>query len=257
MEKTIPGDYDRRHHDLMTPAWRTGAASCGKTDAGGSRAGSAVEMFSLGWSSLRIGLSVVLSLGMVGTSASHAELPVTETIVLIRHGEKPAEGLGQLNCQGLNRALALPFVIERLFGRPDAIFAPDPAQSKEDHGRSYNYVRPLATIEPTAIFFGLPVDASVGFADIGTLGHKLESSDYRNAVVVVAWEHHEIEKLARQLVTARGGDPAKVPDWRDEDFDSIYVVKLTQTDAGTAVSFELRHEGLDGKPAACPGQAAQ
>jgi hypothetical protein len=262
MEKKIPGDYDRRHHDfrhhdLMTPACRTGAASCGNTDAGRSRAGSAVEMFSSGWSSLRIGLSVVLSLGMVEMSASRAEPPVTETIVLIRHGEKPTEGLGQLNCQGLNRALALPFVIERLFGKPNAMFAPDPAQSKEDHGRPYNYVRPLATIEPAAILFGLPVDASVGFADIGTLRHKLESSDYRSAVVVVAWEHHEIEKLARQLVTAHGGDPASVPDWQDEDFDSIYVVKLAQTDAGTTVSFELRHEGLDGKPAACPGQAAQ
>jgi hypothetical protein len=63
---------------------------------------------------------------------------VTETIVLVRHGEKPAEGLGQLNCQGLNRALALPVVIGKLFARPDA-----------------NYVRPLATIEPTAIAFAL------------------------------------------------------------------------------------------------------
>jgi hypothetical protein len=214
-------------------------------------------MFSSGWSSLRIGFGVVLGLAMVDSWAVSAEPPVTETIVLIRHGEKPVEGLGQLNCQGLNRALALPFVIERLFGRPDAIFAPDPAQSKEDHGRPYDYIRPLATIEPAAILFGLPVDASVGFADIEALRHKLEASDYRNAVVVVAWEHHEIEKLARQLVTAHGGDPASVPDWQDEDFDSIYVVKLTQTDAGTAVSFELRHEGLDGKSAACPGQAAQ
>jgi hypothetical protein len=212
-------------------------------------------MFSSGWSSLRIGFGVVLGLAMVGSSAVSAEPPVTETIVLIRHGEKPVEGLGQLNCQGLNRALALPFVIEKLFGKPDAVFAPDPAQSKEDHGRPYDYVRPIATIEPTAILFGLPVDASVGFAEIGALRQKLESSDYRSAVVVVAWEHHEIEKLARQLVTAHGGDPASVPDWQDEDFDSIYVVKLTQTDGGIAVLFELRHEGLDGKPAACPGQA--
>ena len=34
-----------------------------------------------------------------------------ETIVFVRHGEKPEAGLGQLNCQGLNRALALPSVI--------------------------------------------------------------------------------------------------------------------------------------------------
>ena len=47
-----------------------------------------------------------------------------ETIVFVRHGEKPEAGLGQLSCQGLNRALALPAVIRAKFGRPDAIFAP-------------------------------------------------------------------------------------------------------------------------------------
>src|ERR1019366_8877077 len=59
-----------------------------------------------------------------------------ETIVLVRHGEKPDKGLGQLDCQGLNRALALPPVIAKTFGRPSAIFAPDPSQQKEDEGVS-------------------------------------------------------------------------------------------------------------------------
>jgi len=31
-----------------------------------------------------------------------------ETIVFLRHGEKPQRGLGQSTCQGLNRVLALP-----------------------------------------------------------------------------------------------------------------------------------------------------
>jgi hypothetical protein len=79
-----------------------------------------------------------------------------ETIVLVRHGEKPDKGLGQLDCHGLNRALALPPVIAKTFGRPSAVFAPDPSQQREDYGVSYDYVRPLATIEPTAIFSGCP-----------------------------------------------------------------------------------------------------
>lgn len=41
-----------------------------------------------------------------------------ETVVLIRHGEKPVSGLGQLSCQGLNRALALPGVLMAKLGRP-------------------------------------------------------------------------------------------------------------------------------------------
>ena len=216
-----------------------------------------MDMCSIVSRSLGKGLNIVLGLAVAGSLGFGAELPVTETIVLVRHGEKPADGLGQLNCQGLNRALALPAVIGKLFGRPDAVFAPDPAQSKEDHGRLYNYVRPLATIEPTAILFGLPVNASVGFADIDALRHKLEASDYRNAVVVVAWEHAAIAKLARLLVADHGGDPTIVPDWPADDFDSIYVVKLTQTEAGTAVTFDQRHEGLDRQPAVCPGQGSQ
>jgi hypothetical protein len=39
----------------------------------------------------------------------------------------------------------------------------------------YDYVRPLATVEPTAIFFTLPVDTSFGFSDIIDLQAALEN----------------------------------------------------------------------------------
>ena len=106
-----------------------------------------------------------------------ADTPVAghpvETLVFVRHGEKPAQGFGQLDCQGLNRSLALPAVIAAKFGKPDAIFAPDPGQQKDDSGHPYYYVRPLATIEPTAIQFQLPVQTPYGFAQIDKLGAAL------------------------------------------------------------------------------------
>ena len=95
--------------------------------------------------------------------------------MFVRHGEKPALGLGQLDCRGLNRALALPGVIAKTWGKPDFIFAPDPAAEKKDAGVSYDYVRPLATIEPTAVLFGMPVDAHIGFADVAGLQAALEA----------------------------------------------------------------------------------
>jgi len=52
--------------------------------------------------------------------------------VLIRHGEKPPGGLGQLTCKGLNRSLALPSLLIGRYGKPDFIFAPDPAQRVDD-----------------------------------------------------------------------------------------------------------------------------
>jgi hypothetical protein len=89
-----------------------------------------------------------------------------ETIVAIRHAEKPPGGLGQLTCRGLNRALALPKVLIGRFGKPDAIYAPDPADEVMDGSNSYSYVRPLVTIEPTAIALGMPVNTQIGYGDI-------------------------------------------------------------------------------------------
>src|SRR5277367_2895492 len=110
---------------------------------------------------IRIGSGLIAIAGMWSQApyAAAAQAAMTETIVLVRHGEKPALGLGQLDCQGLNRALALPAVIAKQFGKPDAVFAPDPAQKKDDLGLPYDSVRPLATIEPTAIAFGMPIDS--------------------------------------------------------------------------------------------------
>jgi hypothetical protein len=184
-----------------------------------------------------------------GRAWSDAEV---ETIVLVRHGEKPAKGLGQLDCQGLNRALALPAVIAKTFGKPSAVFAPDPSQQKEDDGIPYDYVRPLATIEPTAIFFGLPIHADVGVTDTEGLRAAIEQPAFHNALVVVAWEHTLIETIARALLAAHGGDAALVPKWHGSDFDSIYVVTITGNGADAKATFAHMHEGLDGQPDICP-----
>lgn len=175
-----------------------------------------------------------------------------ETIVMLRHGEKPDDGLGQLTCKGLNRALALPHVLGAKYGRPDEIFAPDPARQKADHGTNYDYVRPLATIEPTAVYFGLPVNASIGFADVEGLRKALLSANYRSSLVFVAWEHSVIEELTRRIVKDYGGDVASVPRWPSEDFDSIYVLRITQRAGKTMATLTVDHENLDGRAEACP-----
>jgi hypothetical protein len=179
--------------------------------------------------------------------------PDVQTIVLVRHGEKPEAGLGQLNCQGLNRALALPRVIEAKYGKPDVIFAPDPATQKKDHGTRYDYVRPLATIEPSAIYFGLPVNASIDFSKIDDLRNVLLAPQYRSSLLVVGWEHKIIEKLVRQIVVEHGGDRASVPHWDDSDFDSIYLLRITRDNGATKISFSVDKEGLNDRPLTCPG----
>lgn len=176
----------------------------------------------------------------------------TQTIVFLRHGEKPEAGLGQLSCQGLNRALALPPVLTRLFGKPAAIFAPDPSKQKEDSGVSYDYVRPLVTIEPTAIALSLPVDTSFGYDDVDGLKTALEKPAYRGKLVFVAWEHKQIVDLARELMTDNGGDAKAVPKWHGKDFDGLYVLRITRNGSSASAAFVRLTEGLDGQSESCP-----
>ena len=190
----------------------------------------------------RLALAAALAAG--GAQAS-------ETIVFLRHGEKPAAGLGQLDCRGLNRALKLPDALAALFpARPAAIFAPDPSVAKEDDGALYDYVRPLATVEPTAVALGKPINAQFGYDDVKGLVKALQQSDFRDALVLVAWEHKMADKAVRKLLAAHGGDPDAVPKWERDDFDSLYVVTIDW--ANDAATFERKAEGLNGQPEACP-----
>jgi len=182
-----------------------------------------------------------------------AQAYATETIVMMRHGEKPDGGLGQLNCKGLRRALALPDVLVTKYGKADAVFAPNPAALKNDQGAMYAYVRPLATIEPTAIRLGLPVNAALGYEDIAGLQAALLAPALQDRTIFVAWEHREIELLARAMLKSAGGNADAVPAWKGNDFDSLYVLKVSRDDDGkTQIAFQLDHQGLDGMPATCP-----
>jgi hypothetical protein len=201
---------------------------------------------------------VFLSLLAVPTNIIAApEHGAVQTIVFVRHGEKPDGGFGQLSCQGLNRALALAPNIANTFGKPIAIFAPNPSHPKMDAGTPYDYIRPLATIEPTAVLFGLPVDVSLDLYDKRGLVAALEKrrARDRDVFILVAWEHKEIAPTVRAILSSRGADAAaieKVDDWDRNDFDSMYVVAITQLKDGTQATFEHKHEGLDGQPNTCP-----
>lgn len=171
------------------------------------------------------------------------------TIVIVRHGEKPVQGLGQLSCQGFNRSLALAPVLLSNYGKPVAIYAPNPAVKKIDKGVSYAYIRPLATIEPLAIRVGLPVNIDWGMADITQLAERLLAQT--EGTQVVAWEHHLAEKLAKHLLAALGSNSTDVPNWSDTDFDSIYVIHITGHDKARRAIFTHENEGLNNLSANC------
>jgi hypothetical protein len=192
-------------------------------------------------------LAVILAGAQVVPAAASTTSSI-ETIVLIRHGEKTAGELGQLSIRGFNRALALPNVLVGKFNKPDYLFAPDPAVDvKDKNGREFSYIRPLATIAPTAIMLGMPVNAQIGFDDAKELEAELVKPKYANAVVFIAWEHYYAYDVAKDLMAKYAHSTAAVPEWPRDDFDSIYVVRIVRSNGKTTATFHHDHEGLDGK----------
>jgi hypothetical protein len=176
-----------------------------------------------------------------------------ETLVLVRHGEKPDEGLGLLTCKGLNRALLLPDFFAANFPRPDLIFAPNPAvKVTEIHGdgRRYDYVRPLLTIGPTAIRFGVPINTQLPYNDPGLLADTLLDPQYHKDTVYVAWEHANLVSFA-EIVLKRFHDSTPVPQWPNSDYDTFYVFKLDWS-KGPSLKFEVRSENLEAMSQNCP-----
>src|ERR1700684_4299934 len=118
---------------------------------------------------------------LLSIHCAHAQEP----IVAIRHAENPPTSLGQLTCKGLNRALALPKVLIPRYGKPDRIYAPDPGTRIGRLGNlSYSYVRPLMTIEPIAVQLEMPVNALIGFKNVGQLRKELVATENANSVII-------------------------------------------------------------------------
>jgi hypothetical protein len=182
--------------------------------------------------------------------AATGPVATSETLVFLRHGEKPAAGYGQLTCQGLQRALALPSVLTTRYGNAQFLFAPNPAVKIPDAAGAFDYVRPLATIEPTAIKLGLPLNADYGYADVAGLQSELLSSTYAKSLVFIAWEHLKLQEIVQNIMNTYGSG-VTVPAWPSADFDSLYVVRLTSTGGVVTAQFVHESQGLNNLPTTC------
>ena len=199
------------------------------------------------------GSPVLLGLVILLAAPAVFAEPAKQTIVVVRHGEKPPKGLGQLTCQGLQRSLRLPAWLAERFPPPDAIYAPDPSvKATEIHGdgQRYDYVRPLVTIAPTAISLGLPVNTQLPFNDSGRLADELLAERYRDATLYVAWEHLQIMNFA-QVVLRRLNSGAEVPDWPNSDYDTVFVFHISWGE-NPEVRFEVLQQEYSSLPEECP-----
>lgn len=157
------------------------------------------------------------------------------TVLIVRHAEKPAEGAG-LTPMGEARAQLYakyfrPFQEEGLSISVDCLYAG--ADSK-------NSIRPRLTLEPLSKATGLPLHLNVGTKDPEALVHELKTEAHGQNPLI-AWRHGEIPAL----LTAFGVAPEKViPNgkWPDDIFD--WVIVITTGPDGQPVSAKLIHEHL-------------
>ena len=180
-----------------------------------------------------------------------AEAHAQQTIVFMRHGEKPSGGYGQITCQGLNRALQLPDVLLAKFGKPNYIYAPNPTVKISDPAGSFYYLRPLATIEPTAVRVGVNVWTRYGYNDIVSLQSSLINATKANSTIFVAWEHAYLQKTVQNIMNAYGGR-AVVPAWVSGDYDTLLVVNVDYTGSTITARFHTDREGLNNQLTSCP-----
>jgi hypothetical protein len=179
----------------------------------------------------------------------------TQTLVFLRHAEKPAEGLGQLNCQGLNRAIDLATLLPEKFGKANYVFAANPTRNVEEGelDNSYSYLRPLMTINPSAIKLGLPVNISFSANDTSDLAEELLQDKYHNSVIYTAWSHGYLPELLNKVAGEAVGEKQIITDdWASSDYDSLYVLTLTWRNGKASLVSHSYKQGLDNGSQVCP-----
>ncbi|MDH1257082.1 MULTISPECIES: histidine phosphatase family protein [Pseudomonas] len=179
----------------------------------------------------------------------------TQTLVFLRHAEKPEGGLGQLNCQGLNRAIDLSTLLPEKFGKADYVFAANPTRNVEEGelDNSYSYIRPLMTISPAAIKLGLPVNIEFSANDTSDLARELLDEKYHNSTIYTAWSHGYLPDLINKVAGNAVGERQKITDdWAGDDFDSLYVLTLKWHNGKASFQSHVYKQGLDNGKDTCP-----
>lgn len=157
---------------------------------------------------------------------------------------------GNLGRESEYRLARLPDRLLKEFGCPDLLVAPDPAVKmiNKKSGHYYNYIRPLATIEPISIRLNFPVWTPYGYNQSDSLAQDLLGEVYQRhkatekpRTVYIAWERQNIPKLYRELVDQGklrelAGTVATIDGlplrcdaphhWEQCDFDTIWFIRV-------------------------------
>jgi hypothetical protein len=130
-------------------------------------------------------------------------------VVIIRHGEKPADG-DNLSCQGQNRALQLASLLHQKINVPDYTYVP---ALKTDKATTHS--RMFQTVTPFAVKYNLTINSKYSGDDFAEISKSVFK---KSGTVLMVWNHSEIADLANALGVKNA------PQWEDTDFDSMWMI---------------------------------
>lgn len=166
-------------------------------------------------------------------------------IMIIRHAEKPVpeqpelgvDELGQaddksLTVRGWQRAGALAHLF---FDPPSPLQVPvtivASAPIKKD-GSGMRSLRPTQTVAPLARRLQLEPDTTFSKGQEEQAGPQILQQPFP---VLVCWQHEAIPRLAAAIVASAAIAPAM---WDDADYDSIWLLTLSEADRRWAFQSE-------------------
>ena len=177
---------------------------------------------------------LLLCTGSVMPAFSQSE---TLTVVIIRHGEKN-DATGNLSCQGLNRSLLLPKVLNAKFHQFSYLYVPTAST-----GKSTGHARMYQTVTPLAVKNNLPVNSKY---DVNAFAALAQDVMKKTGTVLLTWEHDGIGQI-----TAALGVKGDNLHWPDKDYDSIWIITYHTSKKGKLkATLAVDKEGLN-PPEAC------
>jgi hypothetical protein len=155
-----------------------------------------------------------VALLLIGFAGDHCfgQTGATLRVILVRHGEKPKNG-SNLTCEGLNRSLQLPEVLNKKFGKPDYLYIPSLSL-----GDSTKHARMFETAIPLAVRYQLEITSRFEEKDFSAIAANVKE---KKGTVLMVWEHKAIKDIAAALGVT---DP---PKWADDDYDSIWIITFS------------------------------
>lgn len=149
-------------------------------------------------------------------------------IYLIRHGEKDSRGC--LSSSGQKRAKNLEdlFSDHGNFSKPKSLYA--------YHYPVFTCQRCKQMLTPISQHLDKKIDFDYGSSPDKASEAMRKSMKDSKAPVLAAWEHEHIHDLAEKL------GAKDVPHWKDDDYDTVYV--LTFDSSFKLTSFNIEHQNF-------------